>query len=402
MVPGAHTAAHASWKSIVIGSQSFNSEAAVHRLYERREVQQQRATLQTASSIVAERVAGPIFAAQTKRGPPPNSGLHAHGSTVYRVEAGDLERQRTGATSDEAVAASERKLADRLDGMQTKSQAAHEEGHQTTFQTGARPLDANETERVFQRALELEAESLDQPHMFSSDQLERIADEIHMDVSFVRRALGEVRMSPGERSRLDRLILPDNIIEAETLEGMTHNEAAAFVTRFMREYEGLIEETMLEDGAEWTVDRRVGATLRTTLNSGGNRVSRIAGTDISHRLYSISADEHVVAMQSKGERPLAAAKAGLALAGVLLLTGAVNAIGLELVPFIQTMVSVTVASAAVAAGSIWGARRWAANIGRALRGSLTTLAARAKAAAERPARRLPRWTRRSKRKKSTD
>lgn len=295
------------------------------------------------------------------------------------MEAGDLEQQRQRGAVDPSIAESERRLADRLDSMQA----------------GQR-LDATETERVFQRALELEAESLDQPHMFSGDQLERIADEIQMDVTFVRRALGEIRLSPGERTRLDRIILPDHIMAVETLEGMTHDQATAFVTRWMREYEGLIEETMLEDGAEWTVDRRVGAALRTTLNSGGNRVSRVAGTDIAHRLYSISDDEHVVAMQSSGERPLVAAKAGLALAGALLLTGTINAIGLDLVPFVQTVVSVMVGSAAVAAGSIWGARRWARNIARSLRSSLTNLVSQARAAAERPAKRS-RWSLRKRR-----
>jgi hypothetical protein len=57
-------------------------------------------------------------------------------------------------------------------------------------------LDALEAERVIRRALELEAEALDQPHQFSAAQLERIAAEIEMDPVFVRQASARYASRP--------------------------------------------------------------------------------------------------------------------------------------------------------------------------------------------------------------
>lgn len=265
------------------------------------------------------------------------------------------------------------------------------ESIEVSERTIAHRLDALEAERVFHRALELEAEAVDQPHMFTGEQLESIAKEVNMDVAFVRTALGEVRLSPRERSRLERFILPDHIMETETIEGLTLDQVNNLVETWMKEYEGLIEVVRLSDGVEWDIDRSFAARIRTAMISGGNRISRTAGGDVVHRIHSISDDEQVVAMQSKGEAPLLLAKTGFVLAAAVFVAGTFAAIGLELVPFIQTMAGLAVGSAVIAGGAVIGARRWAKRVGRALRRSLTSLAQSTKARPRR-SRRLP-WRR---------
>lgn len=269
-------------------------------------------------------------------------------ATVDVMEADDLRAQ----TSADA-AAGERLIADRLDSLQA--------------------------ERVIARALELEAEALEQPHMFSGEQLESIAKEINMDVAFVRQALGEIRLTPTERSRLDRFILRDNIMEVETIEDLTRAEVETLINSWMRDYEGLIPGRHLEDGVAWDVDRRLMSRFRASMTAGGNRISRVAGGDVTHRVHSVSDHEHVIAMQSKGEGPLVLAKSGFALAAAILIVGVVVALGAGgLVDFAQTLAGVLVGATAVAGGALVSARRWARGIGRALRRSLTGLASRAK------------------------
>lgn len=271
-------------------------------------------------------------------------------SSVGRVEAGDFQRQSP--IPDAATERSERLIADRLDAL--------------------------EAERVFQRALELEAEAIEQPHMFTNEQLESIAAEIDMDVIFVRQALGEIRLSPGERSRLDRFILPDHIMEVESIEGLSRDELDELVGRYMREREGLIEAGRLPDGASWHVDRRLASRMRTTVTSGGNRVSRLAGDDIAHRVYSMGEDEHVVALQSQALRPLMIAKLAMAAAAGLFVVGSLGTLAIGFLPLIPTLGLVLFSSLALATGGVVTARRWAHKIGRAFRQSLTHLAERAK------------------------
>ena len=274
----------------------------------------------------------------------------------------DADRHVERARADQAI-------ADRLDELTaaTDDERLVVEG----------PLDPTEAERVFERALELEADALDEPPMFTSEQLERIADEIGMDLTFVRQALGEVRLAPEERGWLDRLILPEPIMELETIEGLPRADLEALIDDWMMSHEGLIASANLEDGRQWDVDRRLGRRLRTIQRSGGNRISRVAGGDVVHRLHSITDDEHIVAMQSRGEGPLLVGKAGLVAAVLLLAAGLVVGLGAGgLGILLRWLLVGGVGGIGVAMAAIVGARRWARGIGRALKRSLTGLGER--------------------------
>lgn len=237
-------------------------------------------------------------------------------------------------------------------------------------------LDAVEAERVFARALELEAEAIEQPHLFTPAQLERIAAEVNMDVAFVRQALGEVRMTPAERRWLDRRILPDPLMHSQTIEGLNRAELDAALDDWMTDYEGLIASGRLDDGTVWDVDRRLAARIKAMRAAGGNRISRVAGGDVAHRIHTIGDDEHVIALQSRGEGPLLLAKVGLALAALVVGYGLVSGIDASLQGFLERAAYSLVIGSATAAAAVAGARRWAKGIGRALRRSLTGLAAR--------------------------
>jgi hypothetical protein len=261
------------------------------------------------------------------------------------VEADDLRAQDTVADSS-----GERLIADRLDAL--------------------------EAERVLQRALELEAEELDQTHVISTEQLERIANEIGVDAAFVHQALGEIRLEPAQRSRFDRWVLPEDLIETATIKGLTREEVDVAMTRWMTQHEGMIPSGVLADGSEWTIDRRWRSRMLAWSLSGGNRISRIASGDVTHRVHSVSEREHIVALQSEARLPLLFARlaiaAGLALSSILLLGAAV---GNELLAGLGVSALLVGLSAAV---GVDGARRWARGVQGALRRSLIGFAGAAK------------------------
>lgn len=248
----------------------------------------------------------------------------------------------------------------------------------------AERLDAAEAERVFARALELEAAALDRPHLFSPEQLERIAAEVHMDVAFVRQALGEIRMAPARRGWLERRLLPDPLMETRTLGGLDREDLDGAIRDWMTDYEGLIASGRLDDGMQWDVDRRMSARFRAMRAAGGNRISRVAGGDVSHRVHTIGEDEHVVALQSEGQGPILLAKFGLVAASLVIVYGLVSGIDASLPGFIERAAYAAIVGAATAAAAVAGARRWAKGIGRALRRSLTGLGDRLGSRRRRP------------------
>lgn len=237
-------------------------------------------------------------------------------------------------------------------------------------------LDAIEAERVMQRALELEAESLDEPHLISTDQLDRIAKEIGVDPSFVQQALGEVRLQPADRSKLAQWIIPEPLMETATINGLSRDDVDAAIDRWMTQYEGLTKGAILADGAMWDIDRRWFAKLRSSTLGGANRVSRVAGSDVAHRVHSAAEGEHVVALTSQGRGPVMAAVGLTALGAIAGVVALINGLaGGATVTGLAAMALWMAASAGVA---VVGARWWARGIRGALRRSLVGLVGSAK------------------------
>jgi len=263
-------------------------------------------------------------------------------ATVIGVEADDLRSQ-----SAPIDAAGDRLIADRLDAL--------------------------EAEKVMQRALELEAESLGEQHMISTEQLGRIAKEIGVDPAFVQQALGEVRLNPADRGWFARTVLPAPLVETASLQGLTRSDVDASIDKWMTQNEGFMRGAVTPGGAEWDIDKRWTAKLRSSTLSGANRISRVAGSDVAHRVHSSSEQDHLVAFESQGKGPLRSAGALMAL-GIAL--GALSAAGVsDVLAGIGLFAAWTVAGVGV---GIVGARWWAQGIRGALRRSLTGLVGAAK------------------------
>lgn len=236
-------------------------------------------------------------------------------------------------------------------------------------------LDALETERVIRRALELEAASLERPHLFDVAQVERIAIEIGIDIAFVHQAVSEVRLRPADRNRLDRWILPKPITELVTITGVDRAVLDASIERWMTVQEGLAPGGLLDHGREWDIDRRWRSRLRARRASGANRVSRIAGGDIAHRVQSLGEGNHVIAMQAEGTGPLYFAKSVMIIGAALVFFGTLgSALDASPLEFVGTFAAFMAMGTAIAALGVLGARRWARGISRAFRRSLAGLA----------------------------
>lgn len=256
------------------------------------------------------------------------------------MEADDLQAQELGLDAD-----ADRLIADRLDAL--------------------------EAERVLQRALELEAESLAEPHEITPEQLHRIAKEIGVDSAFVSQALGEIKLEPTPRSRFARWVVPDNLFETATVQGVQRDNLDAAIAKWMTQHEGLTAGGILEDGIDWDVDRRWRARVLSRSISGGNRISRVASGDVRHRLHSIGEQEHLIALESLGRLPLLFARVVMSIGGTLGLLALIGAATTD-----GVLIGLAIAAALIGpaiALAVSGARWWARGIRGALRRSLLGL-----------------------------
>lgn len=274
--------------------------------------------------------------------------------------------------------------ADDLESTEILDQAA--EDHRI-----ANRLDALEAEKVMARALELEADANDDGASLTPAQLERVAEEVGVAPEFVQQALGEVRLAPRPRSRFARWVLPDDLFETATIDGVSRARLDASIEKWMQQNEGFTKGTLLDDGIEWDVDRRWRSRVLARSLSGGNRMAKITGGDVAHRVHSATDHHHHVALTSEGFRPLVLARTVMAVGLIISALGVIGAaVGNDLAFGIP-------AFAGTALGSIWlavaGARWWARGIRGALRRSLTAMIA----ATNRGGRRwLPRWPKRKR------
>lgn len=259
----------------------------------------------------------------------------------------DLQAQERVAQDADGTAAGDRLIADRLHAL--------------------------EAEKVIQRALELEAEQLDTPHVISTDQLERIAKEIGVDPAFVHQALGEVRLGSKERGRFAQWVLPDDLIETATIDGLSREQVDAAITRWMKTNEGMIRGTTTAEGTTWDLDRRALAKVRATLISGDNRISKVAGSDVAHRVHSVSETEHVVALSSDGDLPLLFAKGMIALGVLIAAFGLTSAAAAGLSDFLRALPIFALIGGGFFVAGVAGARRWGQGIRGALRRALNGL-----------------------------
>ena len=233
-------------------------------------------------------------------------------------------------------------------------------------------FEALEAEKVIQRALELEGKSSGSQSVISGDQLRKIAEEIGIDPLFVSQALGEIRLAPPERSRFSRWVIPEDMFETITIDGVSRQELDVAIDRWMTQREGLTASKASGNSTEWDVDRRWTAKARARTLSGDNRIVRVTGGDVTHAVHDVSQSEHVVALASQGRWPLLAAKLVMAVGGaftaIFLLGSLLNG---------QVVMGLLVAAALAVATVTLGvslARWWARSVRGALSRSLLGLA----------------------------
>lgn len=276
------------------------------------------------------------------RSPQPPLRRSSPGATVFPVDAEDFDELAT-----EQQHEADRRVADRLDAL--------------------------EAERVVQRALELEAEGAQEAGSLglTADQLERVAEEVGLDPELVQQAIGDVRLSPTPRSRFARFVIPDDLFETTSVEGVSRPNLDRAIHKWMTQNEGLTAGAQLDGGVDWELDLRWRARLLSRALSGGNRMAKIVGGDLRHQVYSIAPDRHRVALESLGRRPLAFARVVLFVGAVLAGLGIMGtAVSNELAFGIPAFLAFFAASAWIA---VAGARWWARGIRGAMRRSLSAM-----------------------------
>ncbi|MDH5373216.1 MAG: hypothetical protein OEX97_09755 [Acidimicrobiia bacterium] len=192
-------------------------------------------------------------------------------------------------------------------------------------------LSMESVERVLRRAIELQFDDEHGPDTLNPEHIERIAQEIGISSSHVRRALFEeataseqVAMTP-----LDRFLAPVRMKERTIVEGDLA-AVANTVDTWLEKHEGLQKRRLHGHGIVWEKDPSPVASIRMGFGVGkGTGAMRSVGPVTNH-LHSVEPTKHLVTLEAdtsiigKTAKGLLAAGVGLSvvLAVVLLIMGA--------------------------------------------------------------------------------
>ncbi len=236
-------------------------------------------------------------------------------------------------------------------------------------------LDQHSADQAIARALEIESLASDQQDEFTSGELHRAALEAGIDPEHLHQALVEQieqRATAPKRSRFALWLLPEPISASTTIDADQPTALRRAEDHFRR-HEGLVVGQRHADGATWHTDERMLSKFRSTVAAGPDRLAKVAGSDLRHRVHEVSDQRAVVAVHSNGDAPLFVARLGLALAAGV--AGAALVLGnpQDIADVIQTLIGAGAIGTALFGAAVLGVRRWAATIRRSMQRSLVVL-----------------------------
>ena len=214
----------------------------------------------------------------------------------------------------------------------------HEFQHQPERDDGASgladrldALNMESVERVLRRAIELQLDDEHGPDTLNPEHIERIAQEIGISSSHVRRALFEEATSSEQvaMTPLDRFLAPVRMKERTIVEGDLA-AVANTVDTWLEKHEGLQKRRLHGHGIVWEKDPSPVASIRMGFGVGkGTGAMRSVGPVTNH-LHSVEPTKHLVTLEAdtsiigRTAKGLLAAGVGLSavLTVVLLILGA--------------------------------------------------------------------------------
>ena len=160
-------------------------------------------------------------------------------------------------------------------------------------------LNMDSVERVLRRAIELQFDDDHGPDTLRPEHIERIADEIGISASHVRRALFEEATASEqvEMTPLDRFLAPVRMKE-RTIVDSDLATVTDTVDTWLEKHEGLQKRRLHGHGVVWEKDSSPVASIRMGIGVGkGTGAMRSVGP-ITHHIHSVEADKHLVTLEA--------------------------------------------------------------------------------------------------------
>lgn len=238
-------------------------------------------------------------------------------------------------------------------------------------------LTVEETERVLQRAIQLQSDSPDgtEPELFNTEMLGRIADELDIDRNHLQTALTEelLRLQGDDPDWLDRLLVAESVAARRVVSGDT-SSVRNVVDYWMGKHEGLRKREENSARTIWEKDESLVTTARVklrmaqgsgALRSAGRIASTVRPVEADRQLVAVEADTGNVRRVAVGLL-IASAVAGAAVAGA---TGAADgAFGLD------NLAAGAVVTGVLGGGVVLGVRMWASRLKGGVKRALDAVA----------------------------
>ena len=225
-------------------------------------------------------------------------------------------------------------------------------------------LTSKSAERVLKRAIQLQSDSEFADPKLDPPALERVAAELGIDVSHVRRALLEEFSRPEPRTAqgwTDRLFAPRTLSTRFVATGPLP-ELDRTIDTWMTKHEGLRPTRRAPDGVTWVKNPSALTSIRQGLKLSQGTGSLRSLRQVTHTVESISDDQHIVSIEADTGR-LTNLGVGLAGGGLLgsvvagtVIAAAADALSVWSALSIALTVLMTFLIAAVVSTKVWAAQ----------------------------------------------
>ena len=154
-------------------------------------------------------------------------------------------------------------------------------------------------ERVLRRAIELQFDDDHGPDTLRPEHIDRIADEIGISASHVRRALFEEATASEqvEMTPLDRFLAPVRMKERTIVESDLPTVTNT-VDTWLEKHEGLQKRRLHGHGVVWEKDTSPVASIRMGFGVGKGTGSMRSVGPVTHHIHSVDAEKHLVTLEA--------------------------------------------------------------------------------------------------------
>jgi hypothetical protein len=229
-------------------------------------------------------------------------------------------------------------------------------------------LSGDEVERVLRRAIELQSETsvTEEPGYLDEAALERVAAELGIDATHLRRALAEelVRVEDEDPGFLDRVLGPQRLAVRRVAPGPA-DRARATLDQWMTRNEGMRKRSANPTGATWERDTSIVTKARMSLKLGGTSGALRTAAGVTDDVAAAGAERQLVTIEADTSNVRRIALAWLA--GVAAAGAAAGAVGLGVEQTLTDNVALGAGVLALGGGGvILGIRMWINRIRDAL------------------------------------